>query len=308
MRVIVTGAAGFVGSALVRRLQGACDVLATDVRLGGMAGVEGDLTDPSLLAHLFAESCDAVVHLASVPGGAAEQDPELAKRVNIDATMALVNAAACSGTIPRFVFASSIAVFGTALPRIVDDRTPVAPTMVYGAHKAMAEEWIATMTRRGAISGLALRVPGVVARAPGSSGLKSAFMSDLFSGLMARQQSVVPVTRGATVWVMSALRLADNLAHALQVDAVGSITLPALRVSIAELVAAICDHAGAEQDLVRYAPDPEMEAAFGQLPLLKTPCAKRLGFSHDGNVSRLVHAAFAGLRTNFENHDGGKSQ
>ncbi len=93
--------------------------------------------------------CDAIVHLATVPGGAAESDPALAWRVNVDATRTLFDAAARASTPIRLVFASSIAVFGDHLPTPLDEDTPVAPSMLYGAHKAMMETWLATLGRRG---------------------------------------------------------------------------------------------------------------------------------------------------------------
>lgn len=296
MRVIVTGAGGFVGRALVAQLRGACDVVATDLALGGIAGVEGDLAEPDVLARVFAKGCDAVIHLATVPGGVAEDDPGRAKRVNLDATMALVDAAARAGTRPRFVFASSIAVLGACLPQVVDDNTMPAPVMLYGAHKALMEEWIATMTRRGSISGLSLRLPGIVARPKGPSGLRSAFMSDLFSDLSAARAIELPVSPGATLWLMSASCLARNLEHALRTDAAGSVTLPALRVSLADLVAAVCLATGADPDFVRYVPDAQLEAAFGSLPRLATPRANELGFSHDGDLAALVRSALTSLR------------
>ena len=162
MRIVITGAGGFVGRSLVQKLAGRHEIVAVDTHPVGIGAIEeviGDLGDPSVLARAFARPCNAVIHLATVPGGAAERNPAEAKRVNIDATMALIDAAAASGGRPRFVFASSIAVFGDPLPPHVDDSTPLAPQMVYGAHKAMMETWISTQSRRGAIDGISLRLP-----------------------------------------------------------------------------------------------------------------------------------------------------
>lgn len=185
MRIIITGGGGFVGLALASALEGQHDLVLVDHKLGTRTGVVGNLCDPATIDRAFAGGCDAVVHLATVPGGAAEQDPMTAKNVNIDATMALAEAAAQSGASPRFIFASSIAVFGDPLPAFVDDNTPLAPRMIYGAHKALMEQWLATQTRRGAISALSLRLPGIIARPRGPSGMKSAFMSDVFHALKA---------------------------------------------------------------------------------------------------------------------------
>ena len=294
MRIVVTGGGGFVGRALVNALDGH-DVVAVDTDLRGRPGVEGDLCDHEILACAFAQGCDAVVHLATVPGGAAEADPALAKRINLDATMALIETAANTGARPRFVFASSIAVLGDSLPPLIDDATPLAPRMIYGAHKAMMEQWIGLQTRRGAISGVSLRLPGIVARPRAPSGMKSAFMSDVFHASASGEALVLPVSCGATMWLMSVERVVANLAHALAIEATGSITLPALRVSMAELVAAITRATGTDPGLITYQPDPVLEAGFGRQPLLVTPCADALGFVPDKSLADLVGSALGTL-------------
>lgn len=285
LTVIVTGAAGFVGRALTARLRrDGHQVVGVDV--AGGADATGDIADPRFVADLLADGCDALVHLATVPGGAAEDDPAAAKRVNLDATMAL--AAAATGRCRRFVFASSIAVFGDPLPDAVDDATPPAPRLIYGAHKAMAEMWLATLARRGDLSSLALRLPGLVARPPGPSGMKSAFMSDVFHALAGRRPCVMPVSAAATMWLMSVECAAANLAHALTVMATGAVTLPALRVTMGDLAAEIARQAGADPALVTCDPDPTLQSGFGTQPALATPAADRLGFAHDGTLADLV--------------------
>ena len=295
MRIILTGASGFIGSEVRLVLEGHHDVIAIDRLLQGTSGVEGDLCDPAVLDSAFARGCDAVIHLATVPGGAAELDPLLAKQANVDATMALIGAAARYGSRPRFIFASSIAVFGDPLPPLVDDTTAIAPMMVYGAHKAMMETWIETQTRRGSIAGLSLRFPGVVARPKGPSGMKSAFMSDVFHALVARLPIELPVSPEATMWLMSLRQIAANLVHALQIEATGTCTLPAIRTSMRDLVQTIASATQTDPALATYAPDMALEAGFGRQPPLRTAAAEALGFTNDGSIDALVASALLTL-------------
>lgn len=305
MRIIVTGAGGFVGSGLARQLTGH-EVLAFDNSSAGIPDlsniktVVGDICDPSVLSDVFSGGCDAVVHLATVPGGAAEQNPELARRVNVEATMALADAAARSGARPRFVFASSVAVYGDPFPASVDDTTPLSPKLLYGAHKAMMEQWLATLTRRGDIDAVSLRLSGVVARPKGPSGMKSAFMSDVFHALRAGAAINMPVSADATVWMTSVECAVGNLVRALSVDLTNApgdcaVTLPALRVRVGDLVEEIALQTGASVESVSYSPDAALESGFGALPPLFTPAAERLGFSDDGELSTLVARTLADI-------------
>jgi nucleoside-diphosphate-sugar epimerase len=299
MTIIVTGAGGFVGRALVARLLERGDpVVALDSHMGGLpAGaraVVGDICDPAARAEAFAGGCTALVHLATVPGGAAEADPAASRRVNIDAMYDLLNAAKAAGQKPRVVYASSIAVFGDPLPAAgVDDSTPLAPKMVYGGHKAMMETAVAMMHHRGEIEGISVRLPGILARPKGPSGMKSAFMSDLFHALRGGEPFICPVSQGATIWAQSVKQCAANLEHALNMDAslmpvTRVVTLPAQRITMGALAAEIAKQTGASTDLVSYRPDPALEAGFGTQPPLATPAAERAGFAHDGDLATLV--------------------
>ncbi|HYD04734.1 MAG TPA: NAD-dependent epimerase/dehydratase family protein, partial [Reyranella sp.] len=306
MRVLVTGAGGFVGRALVPALvQAGHSVVATDracaglQQLGADEVVEGDIADPKLREAAIA-SAQAAIHLATIPGGAAEIDPPLARRINVQAAMALSEEFSAQHPTARFVFASSVAVFGHPLPPRVDDDTPVLPRMIYGAHKAMLETWLATLTRRGDLSAVSLRLPGIVARPPTPSGLKSAYMSDVFHALRHHSPIELPVSPDATMWLMSVNQVARCLARALELAPVdlppsSAATLPALRVSMAELVAELCRQCEADPGLVSYVPDPEIEMGFGRQPPLITREAERLGFFHDGDVTQLVRSALATL-------------
>jgi nucleoside-diphosphate-sugar epimerase len=306
MRILITGASGFVGRALITALGEAHEIVAFDSVPNPFSGktiryIRGDLANPALLDEAFRDPVDALVHLATVPGGAAEQDPAHAFAVNIGATAALLEGVTDSGTKPRVIFASSIAVFGDPLPAFVDDATPLQPRMVYGAHKAMIEQWIAALTRRGSIEGISLRFPGIIARPKGPSGLKSAFMSDVFHAAVAHQGFVAPVSAEATLWLMSVSRLVGNLVHALEAPSAVftepyALTLPAVRTSLSALVLEIATQTGADPGLVRYDPDAVLEAAFGRQPPLETFAADAAGFRHDGSLGALVASALASLQ------------
>ena len=306
MVTIVTGAAGFVGRALVAALLDRGDeVVALDLQVdalaprAGLRTVAGDLSDRDARAAALDHGCAALVHLATVPGGAAEADPAASRRINVDAMYDLLQEAVRPGGCPRVVYASSIAVFGDPLPAGgVDDATPVAPRLVYGGHKAMMEIAVAMMSHRGEVDGVTVRLPGILARPAGSSAMKSAFMSNVFHALRGGERFVCPVSADALLWAESLPCVIVNLLHALALDGGAlprsrAVTLPALRIRMADLVEEIARQCGVSPDLVSYRPDAALEAAFGAHPPLRTPAADAAGFGSDGELAELVARALA---------------
>lgn len=306
MHVIVTGAGGFVGRRIIEGLLAdghevsGLDTAAEAIPLGARA-VVGDLGDPAVRARLLEQGCEALVHLATVPGGAAEADPAASRRINIDAMYDLLEEVAAIGERPRVVYASSIAVYGDPLPPGgVDDATPLSPRMVYGGHKLMMEIAVTMLSNRGAIDGISIRLPGILARPKGPSGMKSAFMSDLFHALKAGEPLTCPISADATIWAESVDCCARNFRHALRLDTAAvpttrALTLPALLIRMGDLSDEIARQCGVSSRLVSYEPDPRLEAAFGSHPTLSTPAARKAGFEDDGTLANLVRSALLTL-------------
>jgi UDP-glucose 4-epimerase len=141
---LITGASGFIGTRLVRRLKGAHTVIALSRREVADADVviAGDFTAADTLRRLGDHDIDAVVHLAAETGGCSE---EAGLAVNVSGTTALLRALADQGTA-RYVVASSIAAAGVLSPQFLPRRLPIPDDHpcdaldAYGLSKALAEE------------------------------------------------------------------------------------------------------------------------------------------------------------------------
>jgi nucleoside-diphosphate-sugar epimerase len=173
--VLVTGGFGLVGSATVKRL--AADgrsVVIADLdtpanRKKAAALPQGvdtrwaDLTDSDQVERLFSEVAPAaVIHLAAIIPPLIYRNAKLARRVNVEATATVVRTAEAQPTPPRFVQASSNAVFGARNPHrnpdILRAEDPMRPCDLYSATKAEAEQ----IVRSSSSEWVVLRFGGVV--------------------------------------------------------------------------------------------------------------------------------------------------
>jgi nucleoside-diphosphate-sugar epimerase len=314
MRVLVTGANGFVGAALVRRLlrEGvACagdvtELLLVDQKVDAVPAdarvraITGDFGAPHTLDSLLSEAIDIVFHLASVPGAQAEADHALGDRINLFASLALFERLAQQAkghaAVARVVFASSVGVYGTSLPPQMDEQTLPRPTTSYGVHKLVGEQILSDWTRRGRLDGRSLRLPGIVARPGLSTGHGSAFMSAIFRAAQLGQPYTCPVSPSATAWWMSRACCVDNLLHAARMPADGLHAErvwapPMLRLEVGEIVGALVHRFGVVP--IDYAPDEAIEQLFGRQPPLIDRRAVEGGFRHDGTIDGLITRALA---------------
>lgn len=310
MNVLVTGAGGFIGAALAKRLLSSdapfpelARLVLVDQRLGEMPGdprvraLEGDCSDPQVIREAMRTEVDLVFHLASIPGGLAEREFELGMRVNLHAMVDLLEAVRRQGRRPRFVFASTIGVYGVPLPSLVDENTPAEPTLSYGTQKRIGELLVADYSRRGFIDGCSLRLPGIVARPPQPSGLLSAFLSDSIRTLAAGGTFTFPVSAEGASWWMSRVCVIGNLIRAATLDAVTLESqrvwlLPVLHASMQDIVGALARVHG-EQVLknVRYESNAQLEAQFASYPPLQCSRSLAAGFQHDGTLEAMVQRA-----------------
>jgi UDP-glucose 4-epimerase len=172
--VLVTGAAGFIGSALCRRLdslghrvvaydnltRGRREYLPPRVRL-----VEGDIRDVARVEEtVSASKPDCVIHLAAmhfIPDCIAR--PQETIDVNVEGTRRLLQSCR-GGSVRSFIFASTGAVYASTDRPCLEDATPLGPLEIYGASKLEAEQLVAAFHQETGISTDILRLFNAIGR------------------------------------------------------------------------------------------------------------------------------------------------
>jgi nucleoside-diphosphate-sugar epimerase len=318
MEILITGGAGFLGQQLIARLladgrlrlndaSGARDapvgrIVCFDVGEGAIRdarvrNVAGDVADPAQLRALVTRETAAIVHLAAVVSGTAEADFDLGMRVNLDGTRHLLEACRAAGHAPRLLFSSSIAVFGGALPPVVDDATTPTPQGSYGIQKLIGELLVQDYTRKGFVDGRAVRVPTVVVRPGRPNGAASGFASGIIREPLAGHEARLPVPPATQMWVASPRAVVGMLLHALTLEPGDwgwhrSLNLPGLTVSMDEEIAALRKVAGdAVAARIRAEPDESvMRLVRTWAARFDTARARAMGFAADDDFESIVRA------------------
>ena len=313
MKVLITGGGGFLGYRLAQALlkKGTLSdadgkqVLITQITLFDVAFpenvdarlkcVKGDLTDTACVEAALGGDTGAVFHLASVVSGGAEADFELGYKVNLDGTRGLLDASRKQARPPRFVFTSSVAVFGGELPEVLDDGTTPNPQGSYGAQKVICEYLVTDYSRKGYIDGRSLRLPTISVR-PGKPNLAaSSFASGIIREPLNGVVSVCPVGRDAKIWLLSPAKVLAALIHAYELPSSAwgvnrVVNLPGNTAVVGDMIDTLRKIAGDKvADLIEIKPDARIEALVYSWPArFRNDRALKMGFSADKDVESII--------------------
>ncbi len=219
---LITGGSGFLGARLAARILEAepnTRLILTDQvdspRLDPIRGkvqfIPGDLSDPAFSRELLSSEVERVFHLASLVSGGAEQNFELGLKVNVYATLNLLEACRLRGNKPIFVFTSSIATFGgKEMPPEVTDWTFQHPQNSYGVAKVIGEQLLNDYTRKGFIDGRGVRFPAVIVRDIPNTAL-SGYASNMIREPLAGKDYVCPVPKDTRIPLVSVKTAVETL-------------------------------------------------------------------------------------------------
>ena len=182
MKVLIIGAGGMVGQKLVKKLLHQdfnsfqfkeiflFDLYLPKYRDTRVRRVIGTVENSQILKEFSSERFGLIFYLASVVSGEAEENFEKGWNVNLFSMWNFLSALKVEHLnssrkyIPKVIFTSSIAVFGSPFPDKIDDEFLCSPQTSYGAQKASIEILISDFSRKGFINGISLRLPTICVR------------------------------------------------------------------------------------------------------------------------------------------------
>ncbi|MBE3639792.1 D-erythronate dehydrogenase [Mangrovicoccus algicola] len=264
MKIVVTGGAGFLGSRLIAKLLAegfgpgrevtsivsldrvACPV--TDARVSSVAGSIDDAAD---VAQALSQGPDVIYHLAAVLSGQSEAEFDTGLHINVDATRLILEECRKLAKPPRFVFTSSLAVFGGEMPRVVPETMATMPQSSYGCGKAIGELLVSEYARKGFVDGLTCRLPTISVRPGKPNSAASSFVSGILREPLNGEPSECPVPLDTRLWISSPDMAIANLVLAGGIDgaALGLnrvLNLPGITVTPAEMLDSLERLGGAE--------------------------------------------------------------
>ena len=311
MQVLVTGAAGMVGRKLVQRLASLGsiggrpitrlklhDIVEPAVPTKASFPVETAVSDLSVAGEagkLVADQPAVIFHLAAIVSGEAEADFEKGYRVNLDGTRCLFEAVRHRAYLPRLVFTSSIATFGTPFPDTIDDDFQLAPLTSYGTQKAISELLLSDYSRRGVFDGIGIRLPTICVRPGAPNRAASGFFSGIIREPLSGQEAVLPVSDDVMHWLASPRAAVGFLVHAAGLDSARlgprrNLTMPGVAITVGGQLEALRKVAGdAVVKRVRREPDPTIARIVEGWPRrFDARRARELGFEADQSFEEII--------------------
>lgn len=307
MHIVITGGAGFLGdllaSELIKRFREIRSLTLVDIKDTHQLSVDDErvtylcanLTQEHALDSIISDETTHVFHLAAIVSSHAEAEFDLGMQINVKVTERLLEH--CRATNPniRFIFTSSLAVFGGQLPNLITPQTAVQPSSSYGTQKAICELLVNDYARKRFLDAMTLRLPTICIR-PGLPNLAaSSFVSGLIREPLNQTQTNCPVDVDLPLWVSSPETVIHNFMHALQLDSnkiqgFRCINLPGIQTSPREMLLAL-EHLtdSKSQSYISFEKIPAIEAIVSSWPKeIDNTQALSLGFIKDKDFKAVL--------------------
>lgn len=307
MNIIITGGQGFLGQRLAKTLLSQDKIKIEELVLIDVIKpiapnndprvrcIEMDLRNPESLDAIITKNTDAIFHLAAIVSSHAEQDPDLGYEINFLATRNLLEVCRRIKPSIRFIFSSSLAVFGGELPDVIQNATAVTPQSTYGTQKAMSELLINDYSRKGFVDGLVVRLPTICIRPGKPNKAASSFVSSIIREPLHGENAICPVSEDLLLWLSSPNTIVENFIHALTLPSLPPrswhvINLPGFTVSVKQMLADLAHIKGEEiLEKITFEFDENINNIVASWPVeINCAQAQALGFKADADFASVI--------------------
>ena len=317
MKILVTGAGGMIGRKLVERLAKdkslndkaieavtLVDVVDSPIPDGAPAQINfkaivSDFSEKGVAATLMHERPDVIFHLAAIVSGDAEANFEKGYKINFNGTWAMLEAVRLEGERapykPRFVFASTLAVYGPPFPDPVPDELALTPSSSYGTQKAMTELLLADYSRKGYLDGVGVRLPTICIRPGKPNAAASSFFSGILREPLNGREALLPVGDELRHWFASPRAAVGFFIHAASIDTAPlgsrrSMTMPGVSATVGEEIEALRKAAGEDAvNLIKRTSDPFISKIVqGWAGRYTARLAGEMGFTAEKNFDQII--------------------
>jgi len=307
-RILVTGAAGQIGSELVvalRKKYGESNIIATDKAVTRAQVLPGVLEQldvmhlSSVERALKAHRVDTVYHLAAILSAVGEANPDLAWDINMGGLKNILDASVRHG-IQRVFWPSSIGVFGPDAPKVrAPQDTPLNPTTMYGVTKVAGELLCEYYALKHGLDVRSVRYPGLISSEAKPGGGTTDYAVEIFYSAIQTRSYNCFLSEGTVLPMMympDALRAAIEIMEAdpRRVKMHRGYNLAAVSFSAGELAAKIGKHVPGFT--VTYSPDARQAIADSWPESIDDSAARRdWGWKEEYDMPSMVTDMLARL-------------
>lgn len=306
-KIIITGGAGFLGQKLAHQLLAQqslvfdqlllLDIIEANIPNNDerVKSIALDIANKEEVAKLIDDQCIAIFHLAAIVSSHAESDFDLGMEVNFDITRNLLEICRHSSPKVKFIFTSSLAVFGGALPEVITDGSAVTPQSSYGTEKAMGELLVNEYIRKGFVDGCVVRLPTICVRPGKPNKAASSFVSSIIREPLQGDTAICPVKPELQLWLSSPVLVINNIIHAATLNAENfgssrTINLPGITVSVEEMLQTLKVVGGDEAyQRVEFKEDEGVNKIVSSWPgKFDVSSAQKMGFIQNKDFSEII--------------------
>jgi len=304
-KYLVTGAAGFIGSAIAQKLVKAgnevwtIDNLSTGFKENiprGVVFIEGGCQEPSSINHLKETRFNAILHFAGQSSGEISfDDPVYDLRTNTESTLRLIKYGLENGC-KRFIYASSMSIYGNVKDKAIPEDHVTKPLSFYGVGKLASENYMRIYESKG-LEPTSLRFFNVYGPGQNMSNLRQGMVSIFLAQLLKKDKVLVkgPLDRFRDfIFINDCVDFVTGIIEDERSYGIACNVGTGLRTTIKELLEKIMEMSGLSKQIIIEKGTPgDQKGIYADISLAETALGFKCKYSLDEGLAKMIQWAKA---------------